>query len=123
MPFIYAPGVALLGLWITAITRWQATGILKHRLEQVNYAYIACFYVLTAALFLYSYNRANTPLLRQQLKWLTRGTLLAVLPFTLLYAVPFVFDLQYSGRLLTKLAALSLVFLPSRSAGPSSATG
>jgi PAS domain S-box-containing protein len=66
---------------------------------------------LAAALFLLSYKRANTPLLRQQLKWLTRGTLLAVLPFTLLYAVPFLFDLRMPGPL-TKLAGLSLVFLP-----------
>ena len=52
-------------------------------------AYDAVFYVLAALLFLRSYSRANTPLLRQQLKWVTRGTLLAVLPFTLFYAVPF----------------------------------
>ena len=78
---MYAPGVALFGLWITAITRWQATGILQHRLDQVNYGYIAAFYVLAATLFSISYSRANTPLLRQQLKWLYRGAWLAVLPF------------------------------------------
>ena len=67
--------------------------------------------MLAAVLFLHSYSRANTPLLRQQLKWLTRGTLLAVLPFTLLYALPFLLDLRMPG-MLTKLAGLSLVFLP-----------
>ena len=45
------------------------------------------------------------------MKWLTRGTLLAVLPFTLFYAIPFLLDLA-SPRLLTNLAGLSLVFLP-----------
>ena len=50
-------------------------------------AYDAVFYILAALLFLRSYGRAE-PLLRQQLKWLTRGTLLAVLPFTLFYAIP-----------------------------------
>ncbi len=45
------------------------------------------------------------------MKWLTRGTLLAVLPFTLFYAIPFLLDLQ-PPRLLTNLAGLSLVFLP-----------
>ena len=67
--------------------------------------------MLAALLFLRSYSRANTPLLRQQLKWVTRGTLLAVLPFTLFYAVPYLFDLN-PPRLLTNLAGLSLVFLP-----------
>src|SRR6516165_12071879 len=89
LPVLYAPGIALFCLWITALNRWQATGLLRHRLEQVDYAYIAAFYVCSALLFIHSYSRPNPPLLRQQLKWLTRGTLLAVLPFTLLYAIPF----------------------------------
>ena len=100
-----------MGLWITAIFHWQATGILKHRLDQVNYAYIAIFYVLAAVLFLHSYSRAHTPILRQQLKWLTRGTLVAVLPFTLLYAVPFLLDLRIPS-LLTKLARSRWCFCP-----------
>ena len=108
---LYAPGIALLGLWITAITRWQATGILLLRLNQINYAYIAAFYVLAATLFSISYARANTPLLRQQLKWLYRGAWLAVGPFTLLFAIPFLLDVRMPS-LLTKLAGLSLVFLP-----------
>jgi two-component system NtrC family sensor kinase len=111
VPFLYAPGIALFCIWLTAITRWQATGILRHRIDQVGTAYVATFYVLAAILFLHSYSRANTPLLRQQLKWLTRGALLAVLPFTLLYAIPFLFDVHMPA-LLTKLAGLSLVFLP-----------
>ena len=74
-------------------------------------AYDAVFYVLAAALFLRSYSRANTPLLRQQLKWLTRGALLAVVPFTLFYAIPFLLDLRMPS-LFTNLASLSIVFLP-----------
>jgi PAS domain S-box-containing protein len=111
LPLVYAPGVGLLGLWLWAITHWQATELLKHRLDQTGTAYDAAFYVLAAGLFLRSYSRANTPLLRQQLKWLTRGALLAVLPFTLLYAIPFLFDLRMPS-LLTNLAGLSIAFLP-----------
>ena len=111
LPLVYAPGAALFGLWIWAFAFWQATGLLKHRLEQVATGYDAVFYVLAAVLFLLSYKRANTPLLRQQLKWLTRGTLLAVIPFTIFYAVPFLLDWQtYSW--LTNLAGLSMIFLP-----------
>ncbi len=58
-----------------------------------------------------SYSRATTPLLRQQLKWVTRGTLLAVLPFTFFYAIPYLLHLN-PPPLLTNLAGLSLVFLP-----------
>ena len=111
LPLVYAPGAALLGLWLWAINFWEATGILKHRLEQAGTAYDALFYVLAATLFLRSYAKADTPLLRQQLKWLTRGALLAVLPFTLLYAIPFLFDLHVPLALM-RTAGLSLVFLP-----------
>jgi PAS domain S-box-containing protein len=111
LPVVYAPGVGLLGLWVMALTQWQATGLLKHRLDQTATAYDALFYVLAALLFLRAYSRADSPLLRQQLKWVTRGTLLAVLPFTLFYAVPYLLDLN-PPWLLTNLAGLSLVFLP-----------
>ncbi len=111
LPILYAPGIALIGLWITAQLRWQATGVLLQRLNQINYGYIAAFYVLAATLFSISYSRANTPLLRQQLKWLYRGAWLAVGPFTVLYAIPFLLDIRMPS-LLTKLAGLSLVFLP-----------
>jgi PAS domain S-box-containing protein len=111
LPLIYAPGACLFGLWVWAIETRLATGLLKHRLDQTGIAYDAVFYVLAALLFLRSYSQADTPLLRQQLKWVTRGTLLAVLPFTLFYAVPFLFDLN-PPQLLTNLAGLSLIFLP-----------
>jgi PAS domain S-box-containing protein len=111
MPFIYAPGAVLLALWLTAITRWEATELLMHRLNQAGTGYDAAFYVLAAVFFMHSYRRVDTPILRQQLKWLTRGALLAVTPFTLLYAIPFLLDLPVPG-VLTKIAGLSLVFLP-----------
>jgi PAS domain S-box-containing protein len=111
LPLIYAPGVGLLGLWLWAIQTRAATGILKHRLDQIGTGYDAFFYVLAALLFMLSYKKADTPLLRQQLKWVTRGTLLAVLPFTLFFAIPFLLDLD-PPRLFTDLAGLSLVILP-----------
>ena len=111
LPFLYAPGAAVLALWLTAYTRWQATGVLEHRLDQVNYAYIALYYVAAATWFSISYRQAETPLLRQQLKWLYRGAWLAVGPFTLLNAIPFILDFRV-WTILTKVAGLSLVFLP-----------
>ena len=111
IPFLYLPAVAIVALRVYAILFWQATFVLKLRLDQAATAYVATYFVLASVLFLRSYARANTPLLRQQLKWLTRGTFLAVVPFTLLYAVPFLtgFPLPVA---LQKVAGLSLVFLP-----------
>ncbi|HTX76784.1 MAG TPA: ATP-binding protein [Terracidiphilus sp.] len=111
LPLIYAPGMAVLGLRLYAFHYWQATGLLAHRLDQVGTAYDTVFYLLATGLFLRGYARAGTPLLRQQLKWLTRGALLAVLPFAALYAIPFLFDLHVPAPL-DRLAGLSLVVLP-----------
>jgi two-component system, NtrC family, sensor kinase len=111
LPVIYAPSVAVVGIRIAAVLFWQATFTLRLRLDQIATAYVAAYFVLAAVFFLRSYARANTPLLRQQLKWLTRGTMLAVLPFTVLYAIPFLTGIPVPG-LLQKIAGLSLVFLP-----------
>jgi len=111
VPLVYLPAIAVIALQVTALLFWQATFALRLRLDQVATAYVATYFVLSAVLFLRSYARANTPLLRQQLKWLTRGTLLAVLPFTLLYAIPFLLGVSVNG-ILQKVAELSLVFLP-----------
>lgn len=111
LPLVYAPGTAYFGLWLIAVNRWEATGLLKHRLDQAGTGYDAAFYLLASILFLNSYLRSDTPLQRQQLKWLWRGAFLAVIPFTLLYAIPFLLDVRMPS-LLTKLAGLSLVFLP-----------
>jgi two-component system NtrC family sensor kinase len=111
LPLIYAPALGVVVLRVTAFLFWQATFALKLRLDQISTAYVATFFVLAAILFLRSYARANTPLLRQQLKWLTRGTLLAVLPFTLLFAIPFLTGIPVPA-VLQKVAGLSLVFLP-----------
>jgi two-component system, NtrC family, sensor kinase len=111
LPLIYAPGAGMLGLWLWSITTREATKLLLDRLNQIATAYDAVFYLAAALLFMRSYSRAATPLLRQQLKWVTRGTLLAVLPFTFFYAVPYLLHLN-PPQLLTNLAGLSLIFLP-----------
>jgi two-component system NtrC family sensor kinase len=111
LPLIYTPAVIVVGIRVAAILFWQATFSLRIRLDQIATAYVAAYFVLAAVLFLRSYARANTPLLRQQLKWLTRGTMLAVLPFTILYAIPFLTGFPVP-LVLQKIAGLSLVFLP-----------
>jgi len=111
LPLVYAPGAGLLALWIWSLSTREATKLLLDRLNQIGTAYDAIFYMCAALLFLRSYSRASTPLLRQQLKWVTRGTLLAVLPFTFFYAIPYLLHLN-PPQLLTNLAGLSLVFLP-----------
>ncbi|MGC9291250.1 MAG: ATP-binding protein [Acidobacteriaceae bacterium] len=107
----YLPGVALVVLDVVAIQMWSATEALNHRMNQISLAYLACFYVLAAGVFFVNYRRANNPLMRQQLKWLTRGTIIAVAPFTTFYVLPYLFGTPTHGTL-DHFAVLSLVLLP-----------
>jgi len=108
---LYLPGIFLVGLQVTAQQLWSATEILRHRLDQISLGYLALYYVIAAIVFLFRYRRAESALERQQLKWLTRGTLLAITPFTLLYVIPYLADLAIPDQM-QKLAVLSLVFVP-----------
>jgi len=108
---LYLPGALLVGLQLWAMRFWSATELLAHRLDQIGVGYLALYYVIAAVVFHTRYLRTESPLERQQLKWLTRGTLLAVGPFTILYVIPYLSDLEVPS-LLIKIAGLSLVLLP-----------
>src|SRR5208282_3902857 len=52
---------------------------------------------------------AEDPVIRQQLKWLRNGMLFGFAPFAILYAIPFVFDVQMSPYLNYSVATLPLM--------------
>ncbi|MGD0647601.1 MAG: ATP-binding protein [Acidobacteriaceae bacterium] len=110
-PLIYLPGLVLGILRYLSYTYWQSTGAVQLRLDKFDYAYLATFYVLAAIVFWVRYRDEVQPLQRQQLKWLSRGTVLTVIPFTTLYVIPFLFD-AYMPSALTRVALLSLILLP-----------
>jgi PAS domain S-box-containing protein len=68
---------------------------------------LAIYFLGSAAVLVHSYRVSRRPLVRQQLKWLSRGTLLAITPFTLFYILPFIL-----GRPASKISVLSLGVLP-----------
>src|SRR5215472_9374564 len=106
----YVPGIVLLGRHIIALRLAQASGNLRWDMDRQEIAYGAVLFVVAAAVLTYSYRRATTTILRQQLKWVTRGTILAVVPYTLFYVVPYLMGaLPGTGM---KLSVLSLGLLP-----------
>jgi len=108
---LYLPGAVLVVLRYLSLQHWSPTQLLQHRLDKVSFSYMAAYYLIAAAVFWVRYRREHQPLQRQQLKWLSRGTLLTVLPFTFFYVIPFLADANTPGALV-KLATLSLVLLP-----------
>src|ERR1700704_6731821 len=104
------PGAFLLGVHVLAFQFLKASERLRWNLDRLQMGYLTVFFVAAAGVLWYSYRRASTPILRQQLKWVTRGTILAITPFTLFYVIPYL-----SGALPTtamKVAVLSLGILP-----------
>ncbi|HEV2464312.1 MAG TPA: ATP-binding protein [Acidobacteriaceae bacterium] len=110
MSLVYVPGAFFVGLYVFAVVHWSATELLRHRLDQLLTGYEAAFYVVAAIVLWVSYQHTHVPLRRQQLKWLTRGTIVAVAPFTL-WAVLFLSNVAVPD-FAARLAGIALVFLP-----------
>jgi two-component system, NtrC family, sensor kinase len=107
IPWLYLPGALLLLFHLAAVLRSRASESLRFEIDRWEMAYLVLYFMAAALVFLHSYQVANRPIVRQQLKWVTRGTILAIVPFTAFYAVPFL--LGNSG---IKLSVLSLGILP-----------
>jgi two-component system, NtrC family, sensor kinase len=110
VPAIYVPGLLLLSVHVLALTFLRASEILRWNLDRMEMGCQALFFVAAAGVLVYNYRRASTPILRQQLKWVTRGTILAITPFTLFYVVPYLVGSVPTAVM--RVSVLSLGILP-----------
>ncbi len=110
VPLVYLPGLLLLGIYLFALQNLKASESLRWNLDRLQMGYLAVFFIAAAGLLWDSYRQASTPILRQQLKWVTRGTILAITPFTLFYVLPYLADLSWATAM--KVSVLSLSLLP-----------
>lgn len=106
----YVPGAILLVRHVMALRLAQASGSLRWNMDRQEIAYGALLFIASAAILWGSYKGASTTILRQQLKWVTRGTILAIVPYTLFYVVPFM--VGWLPDTAMKLSVLSLGLLP-----------
>jgi len=86
---------------------WLGSYILLLKLE---FGYLAAYFIAAGMVFYRNYREAPSGVLRQQLKWLTGGTLAGSLPASLLYILPLVLDLSTPTWM--KLTVTSLVLIP-----------
>jgi len=107
---VYAPGLALLGFHMVAKLFSRASEMLRWRMDSLDLAYFVIYFTAAAMVFLYSYRHADRPILRQQLKWVTRGTILAIAPYTLFYAIPYTLGLSGIKSSVLFLGVLPLTF-------------
>ena len=113
LALVYAVPAALLFLHIS-----MATGALdflpaistRYWLDKVEMANLAIYFLVAAVIFLLSYRRAPSGVLRQQLKWVTGGTFAGALPYLALYVVPYV--LGQVPQPWMNVSACSLALIP-----------
>jgi PAS domain S-box-containing protein len=108
--FFYLPAVALVAVQVYAVLFWAFTESLRWNLDRLQMIYQTIYFALAAAILWDSYRKAFVPIVRQQMKWISRGAVLAIAPYTLFYVIPYL-----SGALATpvmKVSAVSLVLLP-----------
>jgi two-component system, NtrC family, sensor kinase len=107
---VYVPGSLLLVLHVASLRVMVATERLRWNLDRLQMLYLAAYFVLATWILWRGYLRTTKPVLRQQLKWVSRGTILAIAPFSLFYVVPFLWGAVPNP--LMRVSVLSLVFLP-----------
>ena len=110
---VYGLPALLLLMHISVAT--QALGFVpwlgaRVMLDQLELGYLGFYFLCAALIFLRSYRRAPSGVLRQQLKWVTGGTFAGILPFLLLYIIPFF--LGAALRPWMKFSAVSLALIP-----------
>jgi two-component system, NtrC family, sensor kinase len=109
----YVPPLVLLLVHIDVATNWLGfVPSLPARvaLDQIELGYLGLYFLLAAAIFLHSYRRTRSGILRQQLKWVTGGTLAGIGPFAVFYIVPYA--LGAIPRPWMNLSSLSLALVP-----------
>ena len=107
---VYVPGAILLAVRLVAMQSLRASEHLRWNLDRVEMSYLALMFVGATGVLWASYRRASAPVLRQQLKWVTRGTILAIAPFTLFYVIPYLSGAMPTAAM--KISVLSLGLLP-----------
>jgi PAS domain S-box-containing protein len=103
---------------LLALQIFVATGTLdfmpsissRQLLDQIDLLYLGAYFLLAAGVFLASYFAAPSGVLRQQLKWVTGGTIAGIVPVLTLYILPFLFSAVLPAW--TKLSVFSLALIP-----------
>jgi len=122
--WLYVPAILLLVLTVFVFLRDElARGLpVLKQIPPFSEAFIGFYYqicflhfllalVVSAFLLVRTFVKSKSALVRQQMKWVVWGSLLAITPFTFLYGIGYLFGAQ-ADRWLTDAAVLPLVLIP-----------
>jgi two-component system NtrC family sensor kinase len=122
--WFYVPAMLLLGLAAFVFLRDVLTHAMPalRMIPRVSENFVGLFYrlsflhftialVASAVLLVRTWVTTRSAVVRQQMKWVVWGSLLAITPFTFLYGVGYLFGAQ-ADRWLTDAAVLPLILIP-----------
>ncbi|MGH9559294.1 MAG: histidine kinase N-terminal 7TM domain-containing protein, partial [Bryobacteraceae bacterium] len=111
---VYLPGLALLAanLGFATGTLTTSTSLLDARwlLDRAWLGFLLASYAAGGAVLWIQLRRAEDPIVRRQLTWLRNGALAGILPFGLIYVIPYLFGVPPNHAM--NLAVLSLPLIP-----------
>jgi two-component system NtrC family sensor kinase len=107
---LYLPGMALLAFHLGVM--WTATPLLEMRwmLDRTWLTFLCSMYLAGGAVLAFQLRKAEDPIVRRQLTWLRNGAVIGMLPFSLIYAVPYLMGVPPNHAM--NLAVLSLPLIP-----------
>ena len=118
---LYAPAFVLLGFASVIFLHDELVKVIPHQLLDYSPNLVARFYkasfiqftvafVASAVLLVRRFMISKNTVARQQLKWVVAGAVLAIAPFTLLYAIGYI--VGETAQPLTDIALLPLILIP-----------
>jgi PAS domain S-box-containing protein len=111
---LYVPAAIMVAIYVGASSTMLRVAIplleLRWLIDRVWMAFLSVTYLMGALAATLQARRQDDPVMRQQVKWLRNGALAGVLPFTLLYTIPYVMGAVPTP--LMNLAVLSLTLVP-----------
>lgn len=113
---LYLPGTILLSFhafWFTGSLKevgFPRTPSVEGFLDRFELAHFLLFFALAVTALVWRRRHTHSPIERRQLKWLTHGTAFALIPFALLYALPYLLGLPIYFWM--EFSVLSLGLIP-----------
>ncbi len=111
---LYLPAAVLLLLYVLVAQGMLRVAVplieVRWILDRVWLLYLSVSYLAGAAALSLEYRRAEDPVLRRQLTYMRNGAVLGVLPFTLVYVLPYLVGVLPGHY--QKMAILSMILIP-----------
>ena len=111
---LYVPGAALLAVHSGFALGWLKTDAplieMRWLLDRIWLGFLCAMYLMGAAVLAWQRHRADDAIIRKQLAWLHNGAIAGILPFTVLYALPYIAGSAPTPMM--SLAVFTLMLVP-----------